>query len=128
MSLITTPFGFSTTAAEVVAGVDLAGKRAIVTGASSGIGIETARALAGAGAQVTLAVRNTQTGSKVAADIAATTGRDDIVIAALEVTDPASVTAFAATWDGPLDMLINNAGVMMSPEQRTPQGWELQFA
>jgi NAD(P)-dependent dehydrogenase (short-subunit alcohol dehydrogenase family) len=128
MTPITTPFGFRSTAAEVVAGVDLSGKRAIVTGASSGIGIETARALAGAGAQVTLAVRNTQAGSTAAADIAATTGRDDVAVAALEVTDPASVAALASTWVGPLDILVNNAGVMMTPEQRTPQGWELQFA
>ena len=128
MSLITTPFGFRSTTAEVVAGIDLSGKHAIVTGASSGIGIETARALAGAGAQVTLAVRNTQAGSTAAADIAATTGRADVAVAALEVTDPASVAAFASTWEGPLDILVNNAGVMMTPEQRTPHGWELQFA
>jgi NAD(P)-dependent dehydrogenase (short-subunit alcohol dehydrogenase family) len=128
MTLITTPFGFRSTAAEVVAGIDLAGKRAIVTGASSGIGIETARALAAAGADVTLAVRNTAAGATTAADIAATTGREDVAVAALEMTDLASIAAFAAAWDGPLDMLINNAGVMMSPEQRTPEGWELQFA
>jgi NAD(P)-dependent dehydrogenase (short-subunit alcohol dehydrogenase family) len=112
----------------VVAGIDLSGKRAIVPGASSGIGIETARALASAGAQVTLAVRNTDAGGVAAADIAATTGRDDVAVQALEVTDPASVAAFAATWDDPVDILVNNAGVMMTPEQRTPQGWELQFA
>jgi NAD(P)-dependent dehydrogenase (short-subunit alcohol dehydrogenase family) len=128
MTLIRTPFGFRSTAAEVVAGIDLTGKRAIVTGASSGIGIETARALAGAGAQVTLAVRNTQAGSAAANDIAATTGRDDIAVAALELTEPSSVAAFASTWNGVLDILIHNAGVMMTPEQRTPEGWEVQFA
>jgi len=128
MTLIRTPFDFGSTAAEVVAGIDLSGKRAIVTGAASGIGIETARALAGAGAQVTLAVRNTDAGARTAADIAATTGRPDVAVAALEVTDPASVAAFASTWEGPLDILVNNAGVMMTPEQRTPHGWELQFA
>ena len=128
MSLITTPFGFRSTAAEVVAGIDLTGRRAIVTGASSGIGVETARALADAGAQVTLAVRNTDAGARTAAEIAATTGRADVAVTALEVTDPASVAAFASTWEGPLDILVNNAGVMMTPEQRTPHGWELQFA
>ena len=59
MTAITTPFGFESTAAEVIDGVDLTGKTAIVTGASSGIGVETARALAAAGASVTLAVRDT---------------------------------------------------------------------
>src|ERR1700688_3001914 len=103
MTLINTRFGFRSTAAEVAAGIDLTGKRAIVTGASSGIGIETARTLAGVGAQVTLAVRNTQAGSTAAADIAATTGHDEIAVAALEVTEPASVAAFASTWEGPLD-------------------------
>ena len=67
-TLITTPFGFESTAAEVIAGIDLSGKRAIVTGASSGIGIETARALAGAGAEVTLAVRDTAAGERVAGE------------------------------------------------------------
>src|SRR3954469_8495212 len=128
MALITTPFGFRSTAAEVAAGGGLGGERPIVTGASSGIGTETARALASAGAQVTLAVRNAQAGSTAAAEIAATTGRDDVAVAALEVTEPASAAAFASTWKGPLDILINNAGVMRTPEQRTPQGWELQFA
>jgi len=67
--LITTPFGFDSTAAEVIAGVDLSGKRAIVTGASSGIGVETARALADAGAHVTLAVRDTAAGGRIAEQI-----------------------------------------------------------
>ena len=74
MPRITTPFGHQSTAAEVVAGIDLSGRRAIVTGASSGIGVETARALARTGAGVTLAVRDLEAGRRVAADIAATTG------------------------------------------------------
>src|SRR4051812_22590066 len=65
----TTTYGFETTAAEVVDGLDLTGKRMIVTGAASGIGVETARALAGAGAEVTLAVRDTAAGDRTAADI-----------------------------------------------------------
>jgi NAD(P)-dependent dehydrogenase (short-subunit alcohol dehydrogenase family) len=127
--LIVTPFGFDSTAAEVVAGIDLGGKRAIVTGGASGIGIETARALASAGADVTLAVRNTDAGAKTAADLIATTGNAAIHVAKLDLAEPDSVAAFAAGWTGPLDLLVNNAGVMALPDlQLTGQGWELQFA
>ncbi|MFE5501265.1 SDR family NAD(P)-dependent oxidoreductase [Amycolatopsis japonica] len=128
MDLIKTPFGFSSTAAEVVAGVDLAGRRAVVTGASSGLGVETARALALTGAEVTLAVRDVDAGERAAEDIAATTGGAAPHVAPLDLSDPASVAAFAASWDGPLHVLVNNAGVMATPEQYTAQGWELQFA
>lgn len=128
MNLIKTPFGFSSTAAEVAAGIDLTGRRAVVTGASSGLGVETARALAGTGAEVTLAVRDAEAGERAAAGIAATTGRRAPHVAALDLTDPASVAAFTGSWDGPLHILVNNAGVMASPEQYTPQGWEGQFA
>ncbi|GAA3242515.1 SDR family NAD(P)-dependent oxidoreductase [Actinocorallia longicatena] len=120
---ITTPFGAESTAAEVIEGIDLTGKRAIVTGGASGIGVETARALVSAGAEVTLAVRDTAAGEKVAGEIG---GR--VRVGALDLADQASVAAFTAAWDGPLDLLINNAGIMASPLQRTPQGWEMQFA
>ncbi|QFZ18200.1 SDR family NAD(P)-dependent oxidoreductase [Saccharothrix syringae] len=120
---ITTPFGRESTAAEVVAGIDLTGRRAIVTGGASGIGVETARALAGAGAEVTLAVRDTAAGQRVADDIGG-----DVRVARLDLADRASVAAFVAGWDGPLHLLVNNAGVMAAPETRTPEGWELQFA
>jgi NAD(P)-dependent dehydrogenase (short-subunit alcohol dehydrogenase family) len=127
--LITTLFGFDSTAAEVIAGIDLSGKRAIVTGSSSGIGIETARALASAGADITLAVRNIEAGAETAADITATTGNSAIGVARLDLADPSSVSAFAGGWRGALDLLINNAGVMAIPDlRRTPDGWELQFA
>lgn len=125
---ITTPFTAGSTAAEVVAGVDLTGRRAIVTGGASGIGVETARALASAGAEVTLAVRNTDAGQATAEDIIATTGNKQILVAPLDLADQASVALFVAAWDGPLHILVNNAGVMASPEMRTPEGWELQFA
>jgi NAD(P)-dependent dehydrogenase (short-subunit alcohol dehydrogenase family) len=128
MSRITTPFGATSTAAEVVDGIDLGGKRAIVTGGASGIGVETARALAGAGAEVTLAVRNTEAGERTAEDITATTGNKQIFVAPIELSDPASVRAFVAGWDGPLHVLVDNAGMMASPLMRTPQGWEMQFA
>ena len=75
---ITTPFTAESTAAEVVDGIDLTGRRAIVTGGASGIGIETARALAGAGAEVTLAVRNVKAGERTADDITGTTGSKQV--------------------------------------------------
>ncbi|MER7890863.1 SDR family NAD(P)-dependent oxidoreductase [Micromonospora sp. NPDC094482] len=125
---VNTPFSRETTALEVVRGIDLAGRRAVVTGGASGIGVETARALAQAGADVTLAVRNPQAGQEAAADITATTGNDRILVAPLDLADQGSVATFVANWDGPLHILVNNAGIMASPEMRTPQGWEMQFA
>jgi NAD(P)-dependent dehydrogenase (short-subunit alcohol dehydrogenase family) len=125
---VTTPFTAQSTAAEVIAGIDLTGRRAIVTGGASGIGIETARALVGAGAEVTLAVRNAEAGKRTAADITATTGRQQALVAPLDLADQASVAAFVAAWTGPLHILVNNAGVMASPLMRTPEGWEMQFA
>ncbi|MEU6850562.1 SDR family NAD(P)-dependent oxidoreductase [Actinacidiphila alni] len=125
---VSTPFGFASTAAEVVRGVDLTGRRAVVTGGASGIGVETARSLAGAGAEVTLAVRDTAAGEKAAADITGAAGGACVRVARLDLTDRASVADFAARWDGPLHILVNNAGVMATPEQHTPEGWEWQFA
>ncbi|MDW5593055.1 SDR family NAD(P)-dependent oxidoreductase [Conexibacter stalactiti] len=126
--MIVTPFGFDATALDVVDGLDLAGRRAVVTGAASGIGVETARALVAAGADVVLAVRDLDAGSRVAANIAATTHRPAPAVAALELTDLDSVRAFAVSWAGPLHILVNNAGVMAAPETRTARGAELQFA
>ncbi|WP_329063015.1 SDR family NAD(P)-dependent oxidoreductase [Amycolatopsis sp. NBC_01480] len=118
---VTIPFGATSTAAEVVAGLDLTGRRAVVTGGASGLGAETARALAGAGAEVTLAVRDVAAGERVAAEIGARVAR-------LDLADRVSVAEFVAGWTGPLDILVNNAGVMATPELRTLEGWELQFA
>jgi NAD(P)-dependent dehydrogenase (short-subunit alcohol dehydrogenase family) len=125
---ITTPFTAESTAAQVVDSIELPGRRVIVTGGASGIGIETARALAGAGAEVTLAVRNLEAGERTAEDIIATTGNKQVLVAPLDLADPASITSFVTAWDGPLHILINNAGVMASPEMRTREGWEMQFA
>jgi NAD(P)-dependent dehydrogenase (short-subunit alcohol dehydrogenase family) len=126
---ITTPFGLDSTAAEVVEGIDLTGKRAIVTGAASGIGVETARALAGAGAAVTLAVRRTGDGERIAADICSSTGNDEVTVAHLELTDSASISAFVEGWEGALDILVNNAGVMAIQELTLNEGGhEMQFA
>src|SRR6202011_63478 len=107
-------YGATTTAAEIVADVDLHGRRAIVTGASSGIGVETARALASTGAEVTLAVRNVDAGKKIAVGIAETlpAGADPVQVAQLDLADPASVAAFVRAWTGLLHILVNIAGVM----------------
>jgi NAD(P)-dependent dehydrogenase (short-subunit alcohol dehydrogenase family) len=127
---ITTPFGAQSTAADIITDVDLAGRRAVVTGASSGIGAETARALASAGAEVTLAVRNPDAGKSVIEDIIRSTGtgNDAVRAAHLDLADRASVTAFVDAWRGPLHILVDNAGIMATQEQRTPEGWEMQFA
>jgi NAD(P)-dependent dehydrogenase (short-subunit alcohol dehydrogenase family) len=115
-------FGFSTTAAEILAGVDLTGRRALVTGGSSGLGVETARALASAGADVIIGVRNLQAGKEIAASIGADAAH-------LDLADLDSVRRFVETWRGPLHILVNNAGIMAVPElTRTPEGRELQFA
>ncbi|WP_428935360.1 SDR family NAD(P)-dependent oxidoreductase [Streptomyces sp. ACT015] len=127
-ALITTPFTASSTADEVLRGIDLAGVRAIVTGASSGLGIETARALTAAGADVTLAVRNTTAGDTVAGTIARSTGGIRPRVVRLDLADRTSVTRFTDAWHGPLHLLINNAGVVTGGLERTREGWELQFA
>jgi NAD(P)-dependent dehydrogenase (short-subunit alcohol dehydrogenase family) len=124
MTTLQIPFGATSTAAEVIAGVDLSGKRAIVTGASSGIGVETARSLAHAGAEVTLAVRDVDAGASVVRDIAG----ERVRVARLDLSDQASVAAFVAAWRGSLDILVLNAGIMATPLRRTAEGWELQFA
>jgi NAD(P)-dependent dehydrogenase (short-subunit alcohol dehydrogenase family) len=119
--LITTPFDAASTAADVVAGLDLHGLRAVVTGGASGIGLATSRALAAAGADVTVAVRNTVAG-------AAAADGGSFHVAALDLTDPASIARFAEQWDAPLHLLVANAGIVTGGLERTPQGWELQFA
>lgn len=128
MSLITTSFGFHSTASDVLHGVDLSGQRAVVTGGASGIGLETARALMNAGADVTLAVRRPDATLAIAQELRAA-HRGAVRVAALDLADLGSVRRFTAEWRGPLHMLVNNAGVMAIPElQTTLEGWELQFA
>ena len=101
---------------------DLTGKTFIVTGATSGLGKATADALAHAGAHVVLAVRNPAKGRAVAKGIAR-----DTEVRELDLSSLSSVHAFASSWQEPIDVLINNAGIMQVPETRTPDGFELQF-
>jgi NAD(P)-dependent dehydrogenase (short-subunit alcohol dehydrogenase family) len=123
---ITTPFGRTSTAGEIMAGLDLSGKRAIVAGGASGIGTETARALAAGGAAVTITARDTRAGQ---AELSARTGNREVTSAPLELTCRSSVAEFVSGWSGPLHILVCNAGIM-APQQlhRTREGWELQFA
>jgi NAD(P)-dependent dehydrogenase (short-subunit alcohol dehydrogenase family) len=100
----------------------MTGRSVIVTGANSGIGRAAAHALAGAGARVVLAVRNLDKGRAAAADMPG-----DTEVRPLDLASLASVREFAAGWDGELDLLINNAGVMAPPLGRTAEGFELQF-
>lgn len=123
-------FGFESTAAEVAAGVDLAGKIAVVTGGSGGLGAETARVLASRGAHVVIGARDVAKGEKVAAAIRSATPGAVVEVGALELGSLPSVRAFAEATlakHPAIHLLVNNAGVMASPLDRTEQGFELQF-
>jgi NAD(P)-dependent dehydrogenase (short-subunit alcohol dehydrogenase family) len=125
----TSPFGFSSTADDVVSGLDLHGRRALVTGATSGIGVETARALAKAGAATSIAARDLPAAERLAADFRASTGNPAVTAVHLDLLDRASIDRLVEAYSGPLHILINNAGVMAVPERRlSPEGHELQFA
>jgi len=127
---IASPFGHGTQAGEVVKGIDLKGKTAIVTGGSSGIGIETARALASAGARVILPVRSRAKAEAAANDICRSTGNDAVEIADMDLADWKSVRKFADAFlatKSPLHILINNAGIMATPERRIMGNVESQF-
>ena len=101
---------------------DQSGRTVVVTGATSGIGLATARALAAAGTRVVLAVRDTAKGEGVAAAIAG-----DTLVRRLDLADLASIRRFAEEWSGPIDVLINNAGVSTARRRTTADGVELQF-
>lgn len=126
---IRSPFSRTHTADEVSEGIDLTGKRVIVTGAASGIGVETARTLARRGADITIAARQITAANAVAEDIVQDTGNPNVHTATLELTDRSSVAAFAENWTGALDVLVNNAGVMMLQDlTRNADGHEMHFA
>ena len=106
---------------------DQSGRTAIVTGANSGLGLITARELARHGADVVLACRNTVKGEEAAAAILQEAPGAQVSVQALDLADLASVHAFAEAQDGPLDLLVNNAGVMGIPRRETKDGFEMQF-
>ena len=101
---------------------DMTGRTVIVTGANSGIGQAAATALAAAGARVVLAVRNTAKGDAAAAQMS---GSPEV--RPLDLASLASIREFASDWDEPIDILINNAGIMIPPKSQTADGFELQF-
>ncbi|MEZ5920401.1 MAG: SDR family NAD(P)-dependent oxidoreductase [Parvularculaceae bacterium] len=122
---LNSPFGAKSTAMEVIDGVDLSGKFAIVTGGYSGLGLETVRALASAGAEVLVPARNA---AKAKEALSCVAGK--ISIGEMDLGDLTSVQKFAADVVAsakPIHLLINNAGVMACPETRIGPGWELQF-
>ncbi|WP_029912119.1 SDR family NAD(P)-dependent oxidoreductase [Caulobacter sp. UNC358MFTsu5.1] len=124
---IKSPFGAYTDARDVVAGQDLTGVVAIVTGGATGIGIETARALAEAGAEVAIAVRKPDLAEAAVADIAKT-AKGKVSWSMLDLSSFKSIRAFAERWgDRPLNLLINNAGVMACPLAYTEDGLEMQI-
>lgn len=118
-------FHAKSTASDVLAGLDLAGKNAVVTGGYSGIGLETVRALAAAGAKVTVPARRVEAAEAALGDVAG-----NIEIASMDLADIASVRKFASEYSDTgrgLHILINNAGIMACPETRVGPGWEAQF-
>ncbi|GAB3163032.1 SDR family NAD(P)-dependent oxidoreductase [Amycolatopsis stemonae] len=118
-------FGATSTAADVVAGLDLTGKLAIVTGGYSGIGLETTRALTAAGAHVVVPARRRATAEE------ALRGWENVEVDELDLADLESVRAFAERFAASgrgIDVFIGSAGIMASPETRVGPGWEAQFA
>jgi NAD(P)-dependent dehydrogenase (short-subunit alcohol dehydrogenase family) len=125
--------GFSSrsTAEEVTHGVDGTGLTAIVTGASSGIGVETARVLSLRGVHVVMAVRNTDSGAKVKEDIVKQVPGAKLDVMELDLSSMQSVRKFASEYKStglPLNLLINNAGIMACPFMLSKDNIELQFA
>ncbi|GGM44415.1 SDR family NAD(P)-dependent oxidoreductase [Promicromonospora citrea] len=126
---VITPFTRDSTAAEVLEGIDLHGRRALVTGGASGLGAETVRALASAGADVTIATRRPRAADTLLGELATAGVPGHVRVAPLDLADLSSVRRFVASWDGPLDALVANAGILALPERiLTPYGWELQQA
>jgi NAD(P)-dependent dehydrogenase (short-subunit alcohol dehydrogenase family) len=127
---ITSPFHAHSKALDVIVGHDLTGKIALVTGASSGLGVETSRALLAAHAEVILAVRDIAKGKRVAQQLREETSNEQAHVLEVNLSSLASVRLaaeqFRARWSK-LDLLLNNAGIMATPHEYTPDGFELQF-
>lgn len=122
---IGSPFGPSSTALQVIAGIDLSDQTAIVTGGYSGLGLETTRALASAGAKIIVPARDIAKARDMLADVA------NAEVAAMDLMDPQSVSTFARDFIAsgrPLHILINSAGIMAAPLNRDSAGHEAQFA
>ena len=131
MSIVPSGFGPDSTADEVLAGIDLRGRTALVTGATGGLGLETARALATHGAEVILAGRDATKLAAAVTALRAQTGSEHLHTTTLDLVDLASVRACAADVTArfpTIHLLINNAGVMACPLARSKEGCELQFA
>ncbi|HEY0448847.1 SDR family NAD(P)-dependent oxidoreductase [Actinophytocola sp.] len=124
-------FGATSTAADVLAGIDLTGKLALVTGGYSGIGLETTRALSAAGAHVVVPARRRATAEEALAGLGEAGVEAGVEIDELDLADLDSVRAFAERFLASgrrIDLLINSAGIMAAPETRVGPGWEAQFA
>ncbi|WP_256725447.1 oxidoreductase [Streptomyces sp. IMTB 2501] len=118
-------FGAASTAADVIEGIDLTGKVAIVTGGYSGIGLETSRVLRAAGAEVVVPARDPERARAALKEV------DGVEVETMDLIDPASVDAFARTFlasGRPLHILVNSAGIMANPLRRDARGHEAQFA
>lgn len=123
-------FGPESTTDDVLEGIDLSGKRVLVTGASAGLGVETTRALAAHGAWVTIAVRDLEKGAAAMEQVQASVPDAQLDLRPLDLADLSSVRTFASSFleDHPeLEILIANAGVMACPQGTTVDGFETQF-
>ncbi len=130
MTIDRSKFDHNSTTTDVLSGIDLSGKTVFVTGGSSGLGAETARAMAAQGAKVTITARNVEKGQAVADQINEALGETRVDVAALELGSLKSVRDCAAAYlktHDTIDILINNAGVMVCPAAKTEDGFELQF-
>lgn len=126
---VKTPLGPRATATEVLEGVSLTGKRIVVTGGASGIGAETVRVLARAGAEVTTAVRAPDAAEPLVQASIEEQWAGSVRPARIDLADLRSVRAFTEAWDGPVDAVVANAGIMALPTlERSAEGWELQLA